>query len=77
MKGKDTTALFADCSGVIESFGNLMEQRDDYPRRYREREFPDAKMIDGIGSGELGKSKAMACGGDFHGIRSIMMCPSW
>jgi hypothetical protein len=38
---------------VIETFGNLMEETDDYPRRYRVREFPDEKEIDAIGSTEL------------------------
>jgi hypothetical protein len=33
-----------------------MVQTDNYPRRYRVREFPDEKMIDAIGSAELGYS---------------------
>jgi hypothetical protein len=41
---------------VVETFGDLMEETDDYPRRYRVREFPDENVIDAIGSTELGKS---------------------
>jgi hypothetical protein len=54
MKGEGLPPVFADWSRVIKTFGNLMERTDDYPRRYRVREFPDEKMIDAIGSTELG-----------------------
>jgi hypothetical protein len=37
----------------MENFGDLMELTDDYPRRYRVREFPDEALIDAIGSAEL------------------------
>jgi hypothetical protein len=47
-------AIFADWSRVIETFGDLMEETDDYPRRYRVREFPDEAKIDAIGLTELG-----------------------
>jgi hypothetical protein len=54
MKGEGLPPVFADWSRVIETFGDLMEQTDDYPRRYRVREFPDEKTIDAIGLTELG-----------------------
>jgi hypothetical protein len=53
MKGEGKKPLFADWSRVVETFGDLMEETDDYPRRYRVREFPDEKMIDAIGSSKL------------------------
>jgi hypothetical protein len=39
---------------VIENFGDLIEQTNDSPRRYRVREFSDEKMIEAIGSTEVG-----------------------
>jgi hypothetical protein len=54
MKRVGVEPVFADWSRVIENFSNLMELTDDYPRRYRIREFPDEKTIDEIGSTELG-----------------------
>jgi hypothetical protein len=54
MKDEGTPAVFADWPRVMENFGDLMEQTEDYPRRYRVREFPDEKTIDAIGSSELG-----------------------
>lgn len=53
MKGEGIPAVFADWPRVMETFGNLMEPIEDYPRRYRVRVFPDEKKIDGIGSTEL------------------------
>lgn len=53
MKGENIPPVFADCSHVIETFGDLMEPTKDYPRRYRVRGFPDEKSIDAIGSTEL------------------------
>jgi hypothetical protein len=53
MKGENITPVFADWSRVIETFGDLMDLTDDYPRRYRVRKFPDEKLIDAIGSTEL------------------------
>jgi hypothetical protein len=53
MKSEGLPPVFADWSRVIETFGDLMELTDDYPRRYRVREFPDEKLIDAIGSREL------------------------
>jgi hypothetical protein len=53
MKGENKPPVFADWSRVVENFGDLMEPTDDYPRRYRVREFPDESMIDTIGSTEL------------------------
>jgi hypothetical protein len=54
MKGEDFPSIFADWSHVIERFRHLSEDTDDYPRRYRVRELPYAKMIDAIGSTEVG-----------------------
>jgi hypothetical protein len=54
LKGSCFAPVFADWSRVIEAFGDLMELTDEYPRRYRVREFPDEKVIDAIGSTELG-----------------------
>jgi hypothetical protein len=54
MKGENIPPIFADWSRVIETFGDLMELTDDYPRRYRVREYPDEKVIDAIGSRALG-----------------------
>ncbi len=53
LKGNCFDPVFADWSRVIKTFGHLMEPTEDYPRRYRVREFPDAKTIDVIGSTEL------------------------
>jgi hypothetical protein len=53
MKGENIPPVFADWSRVIENFGEMMEQIDDYPGRYRVRAFPDEKRIDEIGSAEL------------------------
>jgi hypothetical protein len=53
-KRKGIPPIFSDWSRVIETFGDMMEQTDDYPRRYRVREFPVEKVIDGMGSTELG-----------------------
>jgi hypothetical protein len=54
MNSERILAVFADWSRVIETFSDLMVQTDDYPRRYHVRAFPDAKIIDAIGSGSLG-----------------------
>ncbi len=53
MKGEGIAAVFADWSRVVETFGELMELTEDYPRRYRVREFPDEMTIDAIGSNDL------------------------
>jgi hypothetical protein len=53
-KGENIPPVFADWSRVIETFGDLMEETGDYPRRYRVREFPEENVIDAIGSTELG-----------------------
>jgi len=53
MKGEGIPALFADWSRVMETFGDLMAPTEDYPRRYRVREFPDESTINAIGSTEL------------------------
>lgn len=53
LKGNCFDPVFADWSRVIETFGDLMEPTEDYPRRYRTREFPDEKTIEAIGSTEL------------------------
>ncbi len=53
LKGNCFDPVFADWSRVIETVGDLMEQTEDYPRRYRVREFPDETAIDAIGSTEL------------------------
>jgi len=39
---------------LTETFGDLMQPTEDYPRRYRVRQFPDENTIDAIGSTELG-----------------------
>jgi hypothetical protein len=39
---------------VIENFGDVMEQTNDYARRYRVREFPAENLIDAIGPTEVG-----------------------
>jgi hypothetical protein len=38
----------------MANFCDGMEQTNDYPRTYRVREFPDEKMIDAIGSTDVG-----------------------
>jgi hypothetical protein len=53
MKGEGIPALFADWRRVTETFSDLMEPMEDYPRRYRVREFPDEKSINAIGSIKL------------------------
>jgi hypothetical protein len=52
MKGEGIPAIIADWSRLMETFGNLMELTDDYPPRYRVREFPDDATLDAIGSTE-------------------------
>ncbi len=54
VKGQGIPAVFADWSRVVETFADLMEQTDDYPRRYRVREFPDEATIDAIQLTEWG-----------------------
>jgi hypothetical protein len=39
---------------LIENFGEVMEQTNDYARRYRVREFPAEKLIDEIGPTKVG-----------------------
>jgi hypothetical protein len=53
IKGEGIPPVFADWQRVMETFGDLMEPTDEYPRRYRVREFPDESTIDAIGSTEL------------------------
>ena len=38
---------------VLETVGHLMELTDDYPHRYRVREFPDQASLDAIGLEEM------------------------
>jgi len=54
VKDEGIPAVFAECPRVMETFSDLMEPTEDYPRRYRVREFPDETKIDVIGSTELG-----------------------
>ena len=50
MKATGIPAVFADRSRAIESFSDLIEPTEDYPRRYRAGEFPpDESLIDSIG----------------------------
>ena len=54
MKGEGLPRHLADWSRLIENFGDVMEQTNDYARRYRVREFPAEKPIDAIGPTEVG-----------------------
>jgi hypothetical protein len=54
MKGESLPPVYADWPRVMEDFGDSMELTDDYPKRYRVREFSDDEKIDAIGSSELG-----------------------
>ena len=53
MREEGVPAVHADWSRVMETCGNLMEPTDDYPRRYRVREFPDETVLDAIRSDDL------------------------
>ena len=51
-EGKGAVAL-GEWVRVFETVGHLMELTDDYPQRYRVREFPDQAALDAIGLSEL------------------------
>jgi hypothetical protein len=51
-EGEGLVAL-GEWERVFEIIGDLMEMTEDYPRRYRVREFPDKALLDAIGLGEM------------------------
>ena len=52
-QGRDRPVALADWARVMEVVGDLMEPTEDYPRRYRVREFPGGAALDAIGVGEM------------------------
>jgi hypothetical protein len=53
MHGHDGPVALGDWDRVVRHAGDLLEQTDDYPRRYRTRGFPDAAALEAIGIGEI------------------------
>jgi hypothetical protein len=53
IQGEEGAVALAEWDGVFEIVGHLMLLTDDYPRRYRVREFPDQAALEAIGLGEL------------------------
>jgi hypothetical protein len=52
-KGGEGPVALADWARVVEVAGHLLEEADDYPRRYRTKGFPDGAAIEALGLGEL------------------------
>jgi hypothetical protein len=52
-EGLERPVVLGDWGRVMEVVGDLMEPTEDYPRRYRVREFPDAAALEAIGLGEM------------------------
>ena len=52
-EGQEGFAALSDWERVLEVVGDLMEETDDYPRRFRVRRFPAAAALEAIGLGEL------------------------
>jgi hypothetical protein len=50
--GEDPVAI-GDWDRVREVVGGLMEETDDYPPRFRVREFPSDGALAAIGKGEI------------------------
>jgi hypothetical protein len=53
VQGEEGAVALAEWERVFEIVGHLMELTDDYPRRYRVREFPNQAALEAIGLGEL------------------------
>jgi hypothetical protein len=51
-EGQGLVAI-GDWERVFDTVGDLMEMTEDYPRRYRVREFPEQAALDAIGRGEM------------------------
>src|SRR5262249_10783426 len=51
--GRDRPVALVELARVKEVVGELMEPAEDYPRRYRVRESPDAAALEAIGAGEM------------------------
>ena len=54
--GHAHAALFDEWNRVMEVAGELIEQTDDYPRRYVVRKFPNSAALEAIGPGKLERS---------------------
>lgn len=52
-QGQEKFAALGDWERVRAVVGDLMEETDDYPKRFRVRQFPDAEALAAIGAGEL------------------------
>jgi hypothetical protein len=50
--GGDPVAI-GDWDRLREAVGGIMEETDDYPRRFRFREFPSEEALYAIGKGEI------------------------
>src|SRR5205823_5753097 len=48
-EGRERPVALGEWAHVMEVAGELMEETDDYPRRYRVRAFPDATALEAIG----------------------------
>jgi hypothetical protein len=51
--GNVASGTFGEWDRVMEFAGHLLEATDDYPRRYRAREFPNDTILDAIGLHKL------------------------
>jgi hypothetical protein len=52
-EGRDRPVALGEWARVMEVVGKLMEPTEDYPQRYRVREFPDQAALEAIGVGEM------------------------
>ena len=53
MHGRDGPVALGDWARVASIVGDLLEPTDDYPRRYRSREFPDSEALEAIGKADM------------------------
>jgi hypothetical protein len=51
--GRDRPVALGERARIREVAGGLMEPPEDYPRRYRVREFPEPAALKAIGVGEM------------------------
>jgi hypothetical protein len=52
-EGREGPTALGEWNRVVEVAGDLMEPTEDYPRRYRVREFPGAADLEAIGLSEM------------------------
>jgi hypothetical protein len=51
--GREPPVALGEWARVMEIVGELMESTEDYPLRYRVREFPNGVVLEAIGAGEM------------------------